>query len=175
MAPAPPQPSVTCAPIYKNVGQHCCIPLNVWRMSDVLDRVWKEAILVYSRYYPGICLNGLRQNTKFLSHDRRCPGWDSNRRSHEYTSTGGDWLVTFACNVTCCKSSITQVKTANRAARCETLALHRVVGFSATPFECYITDQSVSRVASSRAFSVLERGHLCVLTVVLFWRDRLFW
>jgi hypothetical protein len=31
-----------------------------------------------SRYYPGICLEGIRETTKNISHDSRCPGRDLN-------------------------------------------------------------------------------------------------
>jgi hypothetical protein len=31
MAPVSPQPSVRCAPIYKSVGQHCCIWYYPWK------------------------------------------------------------------------------------------------------------------------------------------------
>jgi hypothetical protein len=37
-------------------------------------RIWKEAIVVYSRYYPGICFQGLRNTTRNVSQDSRCPG-----------------------------------------------------------------------------------------------------
>jgi hypothetical protein len=38
-APAPPQPSVRCAPIYKNVGQHCSLPAELSRLPTVsMDR-----------------------------------------------------------------------------------------------------------------------------------------
>jgi hypothetical protein len=33
-------------------------------MPDELKRIWKEVIMDYSRYYPGICLEGLRKTTK---------------------------------------------------------------------------------------------------------------
>jgi hypothetical protein len=31
-------------------------------MDDMTDlkRIWKEAVAAYARYYPGICLQGLR-------------------------------------------------------------------------------------------------------------------
>jgi hypothetical protein len=32
-------------------------------MSD-LERVWKEAVVACSRYYTGICVEGLRNTTK---------------------------------------------------------------------------------------------------------------
>jgi hypothetical protein len=41
MAPAPPQPSVTCAPIYKNVGQHWR-NLTLKEVSEKVGRLsWK--------------------------------------------------------------------------------------------------------------------------------------
>jgi hypothetical protein len=35
------------------------------------------------RYYPGICLEGLRKTTKILSQDSRHPGRDLNQGSPE--------------------------------------------------------------------------------------------
>jgi hypothetical protein len=37
------------------------------RMIDELYSLWKEADMAYSRYYPGICLGGLRKVTNILS------------------------------------------------------------------------------------------------------------
>jgi hypothetical protein len=34
MAPAPSQPSATCAPIYKNVGQHWAKPKHTDQLSE---------------------------------------------------------------------------------------------------------------------------------------------
>jgi hypothetical protein len=31
---------------------------------DELEKIWKEAVVVLSRYYPGICLEELRNATK---------------------------------------------------------------------------------------------------------------
>jgi hypothetical protein len=36
------------------------------RMIDGLDSIWKEATLAYSRYYPGIRLQGPRKTTRNL-------------------------------------------------------------------------------------------------------------
>jgi hypothetical protein len=33
-------------------------------MTDELERIWREAVMAYSRYYPSICLEGLRETTK---------------------------------------------------------------------------------------------------------------
>jgi hypothetical protein len=33
-------------------------------MSDELERSWKEVLMAYLRYYPDICLKGLRKTTK---------------------------------------------------------------------------------------------------------------
>jgi hypothetical protein len=33
-------------------------------MIDELEGIWKEAVAAKSRYYPGICLEGLRKTTK---------------------------------------------------------------------------------------------------------------
>jgi hypothetical protein len=37
-------------------------------------RIWKEVVVVQSGYYPGICLEELRETTNNLSEDIRCPG-----------------------------------------------------------------------------------------------------
>jgi hypothetical protein len=33
-------------------------------MADVMERIWKETAMAYSRYYPGICLEGLKKTAK---------------------------------------------------------------------------------------------------------------
>jgi hypothetical protein len=35
------------------------------------ERKWKEEVMVYLRYCPGICLEGLRKNTEILKKDSR--------------------------------------------------------------------------------------------------------
>jgi hypothetical protein len=42
-------------------------------MRDKLERIWKEAVMVSSRHYPGIYLEGLRKTTKNLNQDNWCP------------------------------------------------------------------------------------------------------
>jgi hypothetical protein len=38
-------------------------------MDDKLETIWKEDVEDKSRYYIGICLEGLRHKTKTKSHD----------------------------------------------------------------------------------------------------------
>jgi hypothetical protein len=33
-------------------------------MNDELKRIWKEAVVAYLRYYPGICPEGLKKTRK---------------------------------------------------------------------------------------------------------------
>jgi hypothetical protein len=33
-------------------------------VNNELERMWKEAVVAQLRYYPGICLEGLRKTTK---------------------------------------------------------------------------------------------------------------
>jgi hypothetical protein len=47
-------------------------------MSNELESIWKEAVVTYSRYYTGLCLDGLRKPTIYLIQDGRCPDRDSN-------------------------------------------------------------------------------------------------
>jgi hypothetical protein len=44
-----------------------------------LARIWKEAVVAYSRYYPNICFEGQSKPMKSLSRHDRCPRRDSNR------------------------------------------------------------------------------------------------
>jgi hypothetical protein len=48
-------------------------------MIDELERICKEAVVAYFRYYPRICLQGLRKIIKHLSQDSRCRSRESNR------------------------------------------------------------------------------------------------
>jgi hypothetical protein len=41
--------------------------------NDELERVWKEAIMAQSRYYPRICLEVMRETTKNLVQDAGVP------------------------------------------------------------------------------------------------------
>jgi hypothetical protein len=38
-------------------------------MNDELERILKEAVVAYSRYRPGISLQGLRKTTKTVNGD----------------------------------------------------------------------------------------------------------
>jgi hypothetical protein len=42
-------------------------PVSDGRMTDELERTWKEAVMAQLRYYYGICLDGLRETMKNLS------------------------------------------------------------------------------------------------------------
>jgi hypothetical protein len=42
-------------------------------MNDELERMWKEAVVAYLKYYPGIRLEGPRKTTKNFSQDNWCP------------------------------------------------------------------------------------------------------
>jgi hypothetical protein len=33
----------------------------VWQMKDELERIWEEEVMALSKYYPSICLEGLRK------------------------------------------------------------------------------------------------------------------
>jgi hypothetical protein len=52
--------------------------------DDELERIWKEAVVAYSKYYPGICLQGLGKTTRNLGLDSTCLLQDSNRVPPEY-------------------------------------------------------------------------------------------
>jgi hypothetical protein len=41
-------------------------------MNDDLEGTWKEAVLAYLKWFPGICLEGLRKTTKQLSENIWC-------------------------------------------------------------------------------------------------------
>jgi hypothetical protein len=51
--------------------------LNEW------EEIWKEEAVAYSRYYTGMCLQGLREIVKNLSQGSRCTGRGSNRKPSE--------------------------------------------------------------------------------------------
>jgi hypothetical protein len=55
-------------------------------MNDEWEETWKETLVAYSRYYPGIYLEGRRQITKTLNRDSRCSGRDSYPAPPEYKS-----------------------------------------------------------------------------------------
>jgi hypothetical protein len=41
-------------------------------MHEKLEMIWKEAVVSWSRYYPGIFLEGLNKTTKILNQDNEC-------------------------------------------------------------------------------------------------------
>jgi hypothetical protein len=43
-------------------------------MTDELEMSWKEIVVTYSRYYPGIFLVGLRKTMKNLTQDSQYQG-----------------------------------------------------------------------------------------------------
>jgi hypothetical protein len=49
-----------------------------WWMNDV-ERIWKEAVVAYSRYSSGCCLEGLKKTTWNITQNSWCPDRDSNR------------------------------------------------------------------------------------------------
>jgi hypothetical protein len=55
-------------------------------MIDKLEIISKKVVVAYSRYYTGICVEGLRKATRILSEDSRFLGRDSNRALSKYTS-----------------------------------------------------------------------------------------
>jgi hypothetical protein len=36
-------------------------------MTNVMDKIWKEMAMAYSRYYPGICSEGVKKTAKTLN------------------------------------------------------------------------------------------------------------
>jgi hypothetical protein len=55
-------------------------------MTDELERICKETIVAYLRYYPRICLEGLRKLKKNLGQDMRCLGRDLKQARAKYES-----------------------------------------------------------------------------------------
>jgi hypothetical protein len=53
-------------------------------VNSELESVWKEAVMVQSRYYSGIFLEGLRKSTEKLNQGSMFPGRDSNQAPLEY-------------------------------------------------------------------------------------------
>ena len=52
-----------------------------------LERIWNEAVVVQSKYYPDICVEKLGKTTKTLCEDGKSPGRDLDQRPPENTST----------------------------------------------------------------------------------------
>jgi hypothetical protein len=61
------------------VSSLCAVELQ----EDELDWILRKATVAYSKYYPDICLKGLRQKAKFLRQNKRSSCRDSNRRSND--------------------------------------------------------------------------------------------
>jgi hypothetical protein len=55
------------------------ISQTIWLVINILKRIWKEAVVAWSRYYAGICLDWLETIAKILSKANKCSGRDSNR------------------------------------------------------------------------------------------------
>jgi len=53
-------------------------------MNDELERLCSEVFMVYVRYYPSICLEGLRKTVSNLSQDSQSPGQESNLETQKY-------------------------------------------------------------------------------------------
>jgi hypothetical protein len=58
-----------------------------WLITDGSKIIWQEVVVAQLRFYPGICLEGLRKTTNILTHDGRCFGEASNRVLPEREST----------------------------------------------------------------------------------------
>jgi hypothetical protein len=43
-------------------------------MDDELKRIWKEVVVAELRYYPGICMEGMRKTMKNYGQDSHCLG-----------------------------------------------------------------------------------------------------
>jgi hypothetical protein len=55
-------------------------------MNDELGKMWKEAVVVISGYYPGIRLGVLREASLNLGQNHQCPHRNSNLAPPEYKS-----------------------------------------------------------------------------------------
>jgi hypothetical protein len=51
---------------------------SVDRMNDEFARVWKEAVVAYSRPCPIICMEGLKETTKSRCQESQCSVPESN-------------------------------------------------------------------------------------------------
>jgi hypothetical protein len=47
-------------------------------MNDELERIWKEAIVTQSKYFRGICMEGLRKITDNVTENSGSPEKNSN-------------------------------------------------------------------------------------------------
>jgi hypothetical protein len=55
-------------------------------VDDEFEKMWEEAVVAKSTYYPSICLAELRKMIKNLSQDSLCPTQKSNQVPTEYES-----------------------------------------------------------------------------------------
>jgi hypothetical protein len=55
-------------------------------MTNEFKKIWEEAVVAYSKYYPIICLEELRNVTKNLGLGSRCTLRDASRARTEYKS-----------------------------------------------------------------------------------------
>jgi hypothetical protein len=53
-------------------------------MTDELKTIWKETVVILSKYYTDVCLEEGKKATKSLSKNNRCSGRDFNRETPEY-------------------------------------------------------------------------------------------
>jgi hypothetical protein len=54
-----------------------------------LEKIWKETVVFYLRYYSDIYLKGLRKCTKYLNENNRCSSGvhhETNTQLYRYTS-----------------------------------------------------------------------------------------
>jgi hypothetical protein len=58
-------------------------PYCVRMKQDELERIWKEAVTLQSKYCSGICLE-LTEEIHEEPQNSRCPGRDSNRAPTKY-------------------------------------------------------------------------------------------
>jgi hypothetical protein len=49
-----------------------------FKMIDELERMWEEAVVFRSSYYPRIRLQNLIKSKKNFNHGRLCPEWNSS-------------------------------------------------------------------------------------------------
>jgi hypothetical protein len=83
----------------------CCQSLDYivlnekWLMNDELKRIWKEMVVLWSRYYPTIWLEGLKKPQKpsvrldgALSKMKTKQFWNMSQDCYCYTSSFSDFL-----------------------------------------------------------------------------------
>jgi hypothetical protein len=55
-------------------------------VNNELERIWKEVVVTSSINYHGILRDELRETTKNMNQESRCPSQDSNPAHSEYKS-----------------------------------------------------------------------------------------